>query len=126
MFEIAINFYQGFIITYFTHEFLQSKNKKPYWKSIGLLWGVIIACTISFANYITIFEGIGVFLYIVILYTYAFFSLEGTIVQKLFAVVVPYEILIVVSVLFTNLFAIFFDEQLMDILSQQSVGRFFY
>lgn len=122
--EILINFYQGFIITFFTYEFLQPKNKKPYWKSIGVLWGIIIAIVITIVNYITIFEGLGAFVYIAILFICIFFSLEGTIVQKMFAVLIPYEILALVSILFANLFAVFFDEQLESILSDPSLIRF--
>ena len=56
LFEITINFFQGFIMIFFTHSYLGDKNDKRFLKSSGVLYGIALASAISILDYYTVFE----------------------------------------------------------------------
>ena len=78
LFEIAVNFFQGFIMTFFAYAYLGDKNNRKFLKSSGVLYGIVLAATISILDYYMVFENFYALLYIVIIFLYAAVSLEGT------------------------------------------------
>lgn len=86
--ENLVNLYQGFICSYFIAEFLSFKpstNKKVFY----ICCGTIHALMISLFNYITIFESFASVLYIAELLFFAVIMLNGNLMKKLFACIIP-------------------------------------
>lgn len=82
LFEITVNFFQGFIMIFFAHSYLGDKNDKIFLKSSGVLYGIALAATISILDYYTVFESFYAFLYIVIIFAYSALGLKGTWLKK--------------------------------------------
>lgn len=64
LFEITVNFFQGFIMIFFTHSYLGDKNGRRFLKSSGVLYGIALAATISILDYYTVFESFYAHIYI--------------------------------------------------------------
>lgn len=124
LFEITINFFQGFIMIFFAHSYLGDKNDKRFLKSSGVLYGIALAATISILDYYTVFESFYAFLYIVIIFAYSVLGLKGTWLKKTFASVLPVLIVLVPSALISNFTAFLFKTNLYDIFSKNTVDRF--
>ncbi len=124
LFEIAVNFFQGFIMTFFAYAYLGDKNNRKFLKSSGVLYGIVLAATISILDYYMVFENFYVLLYIVIIFLYAAVSLEGTWLKKAFASVLPVLIVLVPSALISNFTAFLFKASLYDICSKKTIDRF--
>jgi len=103
-FELLINVYQGFLLSYFVGAFLSFKpsvNKKLYYFSCGGLQAVLI----TILNYITVYEGVAGALYAAELFAFALFMLQGNVIKKLFACVLPLCTVFEVKVGTINIFA---------------------
>lgn len=124
LFEIAVNFFQGFIMTFFAYAYLGDKNNRKFLKSSGVLYGIVLATTISILDYYMVFENFYALLYIVIIFLYAAVSLEGTWLKKAFASVLPVLIVLVPSALISNFTAFLFKASLYDICSKKTIDRF--
>lgn len=124
LFEIAVNFFQGFIMTFFAYAYLGDKNNRKFLKSSGVLYGIVLAATISILDYYMVFENFYALLYIVIIFWYAAVSLEGTWLKKAFASVLPVLIVLVPSALISNFTAFLFKASLYDICSKKTIDRF--
>lgn len=124
LFEIAVNFFQGFIMTFFAYAYLGDKNNRKFLKSSGVLYGIVLAATISILDYYMVFENFYALLYIVIIFLYAAVSLEGTWLKKAFASVLPVLIVLVPSALISNFTAFLFKASLYDICSKKTIDRF--
>ena len=79
-FEIAVNFYQAFMIIYFTFSYLGDKKKRKLLKSSGLAYIIVLAATISLMNYLTIFEHFYALTYIAVVFVYAIKNFKGLVV----------------------------------------------
>lgn len=72
LFEITVNFFQGFIMMFFAYVYLGDKNDRKFLKSGGVLFGIVLAAAISILDYYTIFENLYALLYIVIIFCMKF------------------------------------------------------
>lgn len=124
LFEITINFFQGFIMIFFAHSYLENKNDKRFFKSSGVLYGIALATTISVLDYYMVFENLYALLYILIIFAYAISSLKGTWLRKVFASVFPVLIVAISSALVSNFTAFLFKTSLYDICSKETIDRF--
>lgn len=70
VFEIAVNFFQGFVLVYFPYSYLGDKQKRKFYKSQGIVYSIILAAAISIMNRITIFEHFYALLYVAIIFLY--------------------------------------------------------
>ena len=104
LFEITINFFQGFIMIFFAHSYLENKNDKRFFKSSGVLYGIALATTISVLDYYMVFENLYALLYILIIFAYAISSLKGTWLRKVFASVFPVLIVAISSALVSMIY----------------------
>ena len=123
LFEVAVNFFQGFILVYFAYDFLGDKNNKKFFQSNGVLYGVILAVLISVMNKLTVFEHFYALLYVGVIFIYACFSLKGKLLGKAFVSIFSILIMLVSAAFTSNLFALFFDTTLNLILSDYSIER---
>lgn len=124
LFEITINFFQGFIMIFFAHAYLEDRNDRKFLKSSGVLFGIALAAAISILDYYMIFENLYALLYIVIIFLYAISSLKGTWLKKVFASVFPVLIVAISSALVSNFTAFLFKTSLYDICSKETIDRF--
>ena len=94
-FEVIINFYEGFMETYFIYKFLPPKTESTKKNIIAFaLCFCTLGLLITVMNYLTIFEGIlGIVCYLMALFLYALVNRKGSIIKKLFAATVPLVIL---------------------------------
>ena len=56
VFEIAVNFFQGFMLIFFPYSYLGDKQNRKFYKSQGIVYSIILASAISIMNRITVFE----------------------------------------------------------------------
>lgn len=118
LFEVTINFFQGFIMVFFAHAYLEDRNDRKFLKSSGVLFGIALSAAISILDYYTIFENLYALLYIVIIFLYAISSLKGTWLKKVFASVLPVLIVAISSALVSN-FTSFLLRQVCMIYAQK-------
>ena len=123
-FEIIINFYQGFIITYFAYQFLGDFRGRKFCSSPGPLYAVLFSMLVCFFNKITFYENVLAVFYVLVIFIYSLRNLYGNIISKLFASVFPMLITLVSAAFVGNLAAAIFDVPLEIILSQNTFERF--
>lgn len=123
-FEIVINFYQGFIITYFAYQFLGDYKDRKFCSSPGPLYAVLFSILVSIFNKITFYESVLAVFYVLVIFIYSLRNLKGNIISKLFASVFPMLITLVSAAFVGNLIAAIFDNSLEMILSQNTLERF--
>ena len=124
IFEIAVNFFQGFILTYFAYAYLGDKEGRKFAESPAMIYSVILAIVISVVNQLTVFEHFLLFVYIIIILIYIFTSLCGSYLQKIFSALFPSVIITIVSSFAANFAAIIFKTDLYLILSSNNIERF--
>lgn len=122
-FEIAVNFYQAFMIIYFTYSYLGEKKERKLLKSSGLAYIIILAATISLMNYLTVFEHFYALAYIAVVIIYAINNLNGSLLKKTFASAYPVMIMLISGALIANFSAILFDISLEEILTHNRIER---
>lgn len=81
-FEIAINFFQGFILIWFPYSYLGDKNNRKFYKSQGIAYAIIIAATISIMNRLTAFEHFYAVIYVAVAFLYTYTNLNGSLLKK--------------------------------------------
>lgn len=123
VFEISVNFLQGFILVFFPYSYLEDKKNRKFYKSPGIIYTIIIATAISIVNMITIFEHLFVLLYIIVIFIYSFKNLRGTMLQMVFAATFPLLIMSIISVLTVNSFAVLFNIPPEYILNNYGIER---
>lgn len=123
VFEIAVNFFQGFIIAFFQYLYLGDKQNRKFYKSQGIVFSIILAAVISVVNKITFFEHFYVLLYIVITFLYVKVCLNGSLMKKIFSTIFPYLIIAVSTVLVLNFSSILFSISTEEVLSNNNIER---
>lgn len=123
VFEIAVNFFQGFILSYFPYSYLEDKKRRKFYRSPGILYAIVIAAAISIMNKLTIFEHFYALTYIFIVFIYSYKHLYGTVLKKIFASIFPSLIMAMVSVLTVNLFSVLFNILPEQILTNYCLER---
>ncbi|MCM1271199.1 MAG: GHKL domain-containing protein [Ruminococcus flavefaciens] len=124
LFEITVNFFQGFIMVYFEYYYLGDKRGHKFLKSSGVLFGIGLAILISLLNCYMMFENLFTLFYIVVMFVYALMFLGGNFIRKIFASVFPMVISLVSSAFVSNFTALLFRTNLYNIISQNSIDRF--
>ncbi|MCM1009109.1 MAG: GHKL domain-containing protein [Ruminococcus flavefaciens] len=122
-FEIAVNFYQAFMIIYFAFSYLGDKKKRKLLKSSGLAYIIALAAAISLMNYLTAFEHFYALAYIAVVFVYSVNNLNGSLLKKIFASSFPVLIMLLSGALTANFSAILFDISLEQILSYNGIER---
>ena len=123
-FEISVNFFQGFILIFFSYSYLGDKKCRSFAKSPAPIYSVIIAVAMSILNRIMIFEHFYVLIYISILLLYSFTNLNGTWLSKVFTALFCNVIFSVITAFVANFSAVLFGTELYSILSENNIERF--
>ena len=124
IFEIAVNFYQGFILVFFSYEYLSDKKSRSFFKSPGVFFGIGLSVAISIMNCITVFEHFYALIYTGIILLYALINLKGSFLKKLFTSFFLSLVVSLITSFVANFSAVLFGKDLYMILSENSIERF--
>lgn len=124
IFEIAINYYQGFIQIVFIYKFMQQSAKR-YARTAIIFFGFVLGSVITLLNTITIYEGFACCLYILIMLTFSLLSFKDKIIKKIFASVIPFVIVLLVTTVELNIISSIYKTSIKGIIIEQNSKRFF-
>ncbi len=123
IFEIAINYYQGFIQMLFIYKFLQPSSKKKS-KILLVVFSILLGSTVTALNHITIYEGIASVLYILILFSFSIVAFKDKLIKKIFASVIPFVVVLLVTTVELNLISYFCGISVKELIICQDLRRF--
>lgn len=125
-FEVIINFYEGFMETYFIYKFLPPKTENTKKNIIAFaLCFCTLGLLITVMNYLTIFEGIlGIVCYLTALFLYALVNRKGSIIKKLFAATVPLVMISLISIITLNFVSSVNSMSIKEIVTESGFARF--
>lgn len=123
IFEISVNFFQGFILVFFPYYYLEDKKKRKFYKSPGIAYAIIIATTISIMNKLKSFEHFYAIIYVAIIFVYSFKHLHGTVLKKIFTSVFPSLVMATISVFTANLFSILYNVSPEQVITENGMER---
>lgn len=124
VFEIAVNFLQGFLLAYFPYSYLGDKNKRKFGKSPGMIYAIIIAVVMSVINNFIMFEHFYALIYVAIIFIYSLQSLKGKILKKVFSAIFPSLIMAIISVLTVNLLSILYGISPEKVMTNTGIESF--
>ncbi len=125
-FEVIINFYEGFMETYYIYKFLPPKTESTKKNIIAFaLCFCTLGLLITVMNYLTIFEGIfGIVCYLMALFLYALVNRKGSIIKKLFAATVPLVMISLISIITLNFVSSVNSMSIKEIVTESGFARF--
>lgn len=124
VFEIAVNFFQGFVLVFFPYSCLGDKQNRKFYKSQGIVYSIILAAAISIMNRLTVFEHFYALIYVTIIFIYSLQHLNGTVLKKIFTSVFPSLVMAAISVFTANLFSILYSVPPEQVITNNGVERF--
>lgn len=124
LYEIGVNFFQGFIMMYFPFKYLEGKFSDKFLKNYGMFFSVLLAILISTMNQITIFEHFFALLYAVLIFIFSLLCLKGKMLNKIFSSIFPVLIVLVTSAMTSSVSSVLFNKHINDIFIQQNWQRF--
>ena len=122
VFENGINLYQGFVQIYFIYKFMLSTAKKHI-KMLTIVFSVVLGTAITILNARTIYEGLASSLYILILFLYALLSFKDRLIKKIFASIIPFVVVLLVTTVELNMISSIYGVSLKDIITEQNAKR---
>ena len=122
-FELVINYYQGFIMTWFVYRFLNPKSLKQA-KTFLSIFSIIFGTTITLLNHITLYEGFTSTLYLVIMLVYAIIAFNDSIIKKLLSTIIPNIILLLITSVELNLLSSLNRISVKDLITNDNSVRF--
>lgn len=123
IFEIAVNFFQGFILAFFPYSYLGDMQNRKFYKSSGIVYAIILAAAISIMNRLTAFEHFYALIYVAIVFLYSSKHLRGSVLKKMFAAIFPSLVMATISVLTVNLFSVLYNIPPERILNNNGIER---
>ena len=125
VFEITINLFESIIFTDFIFKTLLFKKSKRN-KVINCVICtslLFISCTVF--NHFTFFEGIGIFVYFLIMLAFSVVYFEDNIFKKVLVSLLPISFLAIASTLSTNVCSTMFQITIPKLMSEQNIFRLF-
>lgn len=123
VFELVINLFQGFVYSNCAFGMLKCKKSDKARKLAILSLSFILFALITIFNYVTVFEGMAIFLYALIIFLFTCFFCEGGLVQKISISVLSINAAAVGNVLSVNLISYFTKTEIVDLLSNSTTYR---
>lgn len=129
LFEISVNIYQGFMAVYFVYAFLCVKDIRQFFRPINIVFSFIYASAICIENVLFFsptnkLAYIFVTVYVFILVIYESIISKASFFKKLFAAIMSNVIILLSSLLCSNIAAMVFREQLADLMTTPCAERF--
>lgn len=122
-FELLINYYQGFIMSWFVYSFLKPKSIKKA-KILLPIFSVIFGTTITLLNKYILYEGLTSTLYVLILLTYAIFAFNDNLIKKLLSTIIPNIIALLITSVELNLISSLNKISVKDLITNYNSVRF--
>lgn len=124
VFELLVNVYEGFIIFHFVCSFLDfnfknQKNKIIF--SVGVLGHVVL---VTIINSLTFFEGVIGLIYPVAVFVFTLVFLDGSILKKAVASILPFACIIMVNTIITATLTTVIGSDLESIYNSRNIYRF--
>ena len=89
VFEVLVNLFQGFVYAWFAFGMLRF-NKSKFAKRIAFFALALFLCiALTSINYVTIFEGMGIFVYSAIIFIFVLLTFDGGVIQKITVSILP-------------------------------------
>ena len=123
VFEIAINYYQGFIMLWFVYRFLKPRTVKQA-KLLLPIFSVIFGTTVTLLNRSTIYEGLASAFYLFILLIYAVIAFDDSFIKKLLSTMIPNIIILLVTSVELNLISSLNRISVRDLITNNDLNRF--
>lgn len=120
--EIIVNIYQGFMCAYFVLKFLTPKSNINV-KIYMLLSGGTQALLLTLMNYLSVFEGVGSILYWIGLFFFAVKMLNGNLVKKVFASILPLLTVFIISSFDLNFIAAINNMSIYEVVLDRGIAR---
>jgi hypothetical protein len=122
-FEIAVNYYQGFIIAFFISKFLTPKSERR--AKIGLIiFGVAGGTIVTILNYCTVFEGVGSVLYWLCFFAFSLIFFSDSVIKKLFTVTMHLLLVILITSVELNVVSSIKEITTESLVVTQDITRF--
>ncbi|MBQ5988753.1 MAG: GHKL domain-containing protein [Oscillospiraceae bacterium] len=122
-YNLAIDFFQGVVATYFSWYCLGSKKDSSYFHSYGLIFAALFALVVELLNTVMIFEHFYAAFYVAVIFAYAFIFLKGKIIQKMFASLYPVLIMFITSSVVANMAAVMFSSPISEIFTEVTLKK---
>ena len=123
VFEYTVDIYQGFIMSFFIYRFLVPRTKRS---AVVLMpvCAALFSAAIIILNNISIYEGLASGLYILILFIYALFAFQDSLLKKILASIVAVAVLLLVTTVEFNLISSIFKMNITDLIQTKGFLRF--
>lgn len=121
--EYTADIYQGFIMSFFIYRFLVPRTKRS---AVALMpvCAALFSTAIIILNNISIYEGLASGLYILILFIYALFVFQDSLIKKILASIVAVAVLLLVTTVELNLISSIFRMNIADLIQTKGCLRF--
>ena len=123
-FELFINFFQGVACSAFIWKTTEAKASKSKSLLYFLLCSFSYFAVVTLMNYVSYFEGIGIFAYTGVFLAFLLFCRSGSIFKKILIAIIPTSCLAFSNVIVVHFSGMVFDIPIVDILSKQNLARF--
>ena len=123
-FEFFINLFQGVACSAFIWKTTEAKASKSKSLLYFLLCRFSYFAVVTLMNYVSYFEGIGIFAYTGVFLAFLLFCRSGSIFKKILIAIIPTSFLAFSNVIVVLFSGIIFDIHIVDILSKQNLARF--
>lgn len=123
VFELFVNLFEAFVGMHFVCVFLGENVRKPPGSIKWVFLSFIVASITTFFNSFMIYEGIFMSVYIVAIFIYALFFLEGSVLQKAFISIFTLGSMISISSMWTGLVTATVGVEMSDLLSKPGLVR---
>ncbi len=124
VFELLVNLLEGFIIIDFSSNFLGYKYV-GYKKLMSFIIGISANFIyITFLNNIIVFEGISVFISVILLFCYCMAFTEGSILSKMFTAASTFITIIVINMIVLSSISYITQLDVTNLMSEASSARY--
>lgn len=118
VFEILVNLFQGFVYAGFAFGMLRF-SKSKFAKRIAFFALALFLCiALTSINYVTIFEGMGIFVYSAIIFIFVSLTFDGGVIQKIAISILPVNAAAVGSIFSVNIVSYLAKAEITDLMSK--------
>ena len=124
VFELLVNVFEAFVLVHFIFSFHKYDYKSKRSKSIYAACSVGYAALVSIMNSFVPFEGMLGFVYVLYILIISLIFLKGSIWSKLFAACLSNLIILLITIVVSDLISNVFKDDLYILYTQKGIGRF--
>ena len=122
-FEILVNLFQGFVYAGFAFGMLRFNKSRFAKKILFFALALFLCISLTSINYVTIFEGMGIFVYSAIIFIFVSLTFDGGVIQKITVSILPVNAAAVGSIFSVNTVSYLTKVEITDLMSKNSGYR---